>query len=101
MRKSRSARLLVSVVVEELAIWVDGFGLGFFVWRRYVVVYFLILCARYNAGIVTDEMIDQPKRLFVAIGVLEALGVALGMASAGKTFDALFWGFFWQCGSVL
>ncbi|GMN40180.1 hypothetical protein TIFTF001_009414 [Ficus carica] len=48
----------------------------------YVVVYFLILYTRYNAGVVTDEMIDQPKKLFVAIGALEALGVALGMASA-------------------
>lgn len=48
------------------------------------MVYFLILYTRYNAGVVTDEMIDQPKKLFVAIGALEALGVALGMASAGK-----------------
>lgn len=52
-------------------------------WYRYVVMYFLILGMRYNAGIVTNEMMDQPKRLYVAIGLLEAVGVALGMASAG------------------
>ena len=46
-------------------------------------MYFVILYTRYNGGIVTDEMIAQPKSLFVAIGVLEALGVALGMAAAG------------------
>ncbi|EXB79628.1 hypothetical protein L484_011568 [Morus notabilis] len=58
------------------------FFLAQFTTFGYVVVYFLILYMRYNEGIVTDEMIDQPKRLFVAIGALEALGVALGMASA-------------------
>ncbi|KAM6543821.1 hypothetical protein CsatB_008268 [Cannabis sativa] len=48
----------------------------------YVIVYFVILYMRYNGGLVTDEMMAQPKSLFVAIGVLEALGVVLGMASA-------------------
>ncbi|KAL5559941.1 hypothetical protein UlMin_036152 [Ulmus minor] len=48
----------------------------------YVVIYFSILYMRYKSGIVTDEMIAQPKLLFAAIGILEALGVAAGMASA-------------------
>ncbi|XP_062097195.1 protein CLT2, chloroplastic isoform X2 [Humulus lupulus] len=48
----------------------------------YVIVYFVILYMRYNGGVVTDEMMAQPKSLYVAIGVLEALGVALGMVAA-------------------
>lgn len=51
---------------------------------RYVVIYFSILYARYRMGIVTDEMIGLPKSRFMAIGILEALGVASGMASAGR-----------------
>lgn len=49
----------------------------------YVAVYFTILYLRYRAGIVTKEMLALPKSRFVAIGALEALGVASGMASAG------------------
>lgn len=52
--------------------------------RRYVVIYFSILYARYRAGIVTKEMISVPKSRFVAIGILEALGVATGMYAAGN-----------------
>ncbi|WRX30289.1 Chloroquine-resistance transporter-like - like 1 [Theobroma cacao] len=48
----------------------------------YVVIYFSILFVRYRAGIVTNEMLGLPKSRFIAIGVLEALGVASGMASA-------------------
>ncbi|KAF3334132.1 crt 3-like protein [Carex littledalei] len=48
----------------------------------YVAVYFTILYLRYRAGIVTKEMLALPKSRFVAIGALEALGVASGMASA-------------------
>nr|CAD1837770.1 unnamed protein product [Ananas comosus var. bracteatus] len=39
----------------------------------------------YRLGIVTKEMLALPKTRFMAIGVLEALGVALGM-SAGARF---------------
>ncbi|XVF39670.1 hypothetical protein PTKIN_Ptkin01aG0051800 [Pterospermum kingtungense] len=49
---------------------------------RYVVIYFSILFMRYRAGIVTNEMLALPKSRFAAIGILEALGVASGMASA-------------------
>ncbi|XP_021284387.1 protein CLT2, chloroplastic [Herrania umbratica] len=48
----------------------------------YVVIYFSILFVRYRAGIVTNEMLGLPKSRFIAIGILEALGVASGMASA-------------------
>ena len=54
--------------------------------RRYVSIYFSILYMRYRAGIVTDEMIALPKSPFLAIGILEAIGVASGMASAGILF---------------
>lgn len=47
----------------------------------YVVVYFSILYLRYRAGIVTDEMLALPKFRFLAVGALEALGVASGMAA--------------------
>lgn len=53
--------------------------------RSYVIIYFSILFARYRSGIVTDEMIGLPKSRFVAIGALEALGVASGMAAAGTS----------------
>ena len=56
---------------------------------RYVAIYFSILYIRYRAGIVTDEMIALPKSRFMAIGILEALGVASGMASAGIIFIQL------------
>ncbi|XP_044510630.1 protein CLT2, chloroplastic [Mangifera indica] len=48
----------------------------------YVVIYFSILYTRYRMGIVSDEMIGVPKSRFMAIGILEALGAASGMASA-------------------
>lgn len=47
----------------------------------YVVVYFSILYCRYQAGIVTDEMLSLPKIPFLAVGLLEALGAASGMAA--------------------
>ncbi|KAG5566337.1 hypothetical protein RHGRI_002067 [Rhododendron griersonianum] len=50
--------------------------------RRYVVVYFSILYIRYQAGIVTDEMLSLPKAPYLAVGLLEALGAASGMAAA-------------------
>lgn len=50
---------------------------------RYVAIYFSILYIRYRAGIVTNEMLALPKWRFMAIGILEALGVATGMAAGG------------------
>ncbi|KAL8131046.1 protein CLT2, chloroplastic [Apium graveolens] len=47
----------------------------------YVIIYVSILYIRYNAGIVTDEMMAIPKFRFVIIGLLEALGVVAGMSS--------------------
>ncbi|XP_076960633.1 protein CLT1, chloroplastic-like [Bidens hawaiensis] len=47
----------------------------------YVVVYFSILHFRYRAGIVTDEMLSMPKAPLLAVGLLEALGAACGMAA--------------------
>jgi hypothetical protein len=47
-------------------------------------VYFSILFIRFRAGIVTREMLALPKAQFMLIGLLEALGVASGMASAGN-----------------
>ncbi|ONI35423.1 hypothetical protein PRUPE_1G535300 [Prunus persica] len=58
------------------------FFLAQFTTFGYVIIYFSILFARYRSGIVTDEMISLPKSRFVAIGALEALGVASGMAAA-------------------
>ncbi|GLT79934.1 hypothetical protein SLA2020_514000 [Shorea laevis] len=58
------------------------FFLAQFITFGYVVIYFSILYIRYRSGIVTDEMIALPKWRFMVIGVLEALGVASGMASA-------------------
>ncbi|KAL5217458.1 hypothetical protein ABZP36_018142 [Zizania latifolia] len=48
----------------------------------YVIVYFSILFIRYRAGIVTKEMLALPKSRFMLIGILEAVGVASGMAAA-------------------
>jgi len=45
---------------------------------------------RYRAGIVTDEMLALPKWRFMAIGALEALGVATGMAAGGIGILVLF-----------
>ncbi|XP_048331945.2 protein CLT2, chloroplastic isoform X2 [Ziziphus jujuba] len=57
------------------------FFLAQFTTFGYVVIYFSILGMRYHAGIVTDEMLAQPKSRFVVIGVLEALGLATGMSA--------------------
>ncbi|CAD6270008.1 unnamed protein product [Miscanthus lutarioriparius] len=48
---------------------------------RYVAVYFSILYARCRSGVVTRDMLGLPKHRFVAIGLLEALGVASGMSA--------------------
>ncbi|KAF9589096.1 hypothetical protein IFM89_018827 [Coptis chinensis] len=47
----------------------------------YVLVYFSILYFRYHVGIVTDEMLSMPKAPFLAVGLLEALAAASGMAA--------------------
>ncbi|XP_020550287.1 protein CLT3, chloroplastic isoform X2 [Sesamum indicum] len=47
----------------------------------YVIVYFSILYLRYQAGKVTDEMLSLPKSPLIAIGLLEALAAASGMAA--------------------
>ncbi|KAF5745013.1 hypothetical protein HS088_TW07G00594 [Tripterygium wilfordii] len=47
----------------------------------YIIVYFSILHLRHQAGIVTDEMLSMPKTPFLAVGLLEALGAASGMAA--------------------
>ncbi|KAL4288760.1 hypothetical protein HN51_057151 [Arachis hypogaea] len=59
------------------------FFLAQFTTFGYVVVYFSILYIRDRAGIVSDEMLAIPKLRFLAIGFLEALGVATGMFAAG------------------
>ena len=46
-------------------------------------MYFSILYARYRSGVVTRDMLELPKSRFVAIGLLEALGVASGMSAGG------------------
>ncbi|KAL6645040.1 hypothetical protein ACP70R_016648 [Stipagrostis hirtigluma subsp. patula] len=58
------------------------FFLAQFTTFGYVLVYFSVLFVRYRAGIVTREMLALPKSRFVLIGLLEALGVASGMAAA-------------------
>ncbi|XP_038714766.1 protein CLT2, chloroplastic-like isoform X2 [Tripterygium wilfordii] len=58
------------------------FFLAQFTTFGYVLIYFSMLYVRYHAGLVTDEMIALPKSPFMAIGILEALGVATGMAAA-------------------
>ncbi|XP_075506180.1 protein CLT1, chloroplastic-like [Primulina tabacum] len=47
----------------------------------YVFVYFSILYLRYQAGKVTDEMLSLPKFPLIAVGFLEALAAASGMAA--------------------
>ncbi|PKA58625.1 hypothetical protein AXF42_Ash008912 [Apostasia shenzhenica] len=54
----------------------------------YVVVYFSILYCRYQAGIVTDEMLSVPKTPFLFVGLLEALGAASGMAAGAVLLGA-------------
>ena len=61
-----------------------------------MVVYFSILYCRYQAGIVTDEMLSLPKIPFLAVGLLEALGAASGMA-AGGIYKSLLLHFFLFC----
>lgn len=51
-----------------------------------MLVYFSILYCRYQAGIVTDEMLSLPKTPFLAVGLLEALGAACGMAAGGELY---------------
>jgi hypothetical protein len=51
---------------------------------RYVAVYFSMLYTRYRTGLVTRDMLALPKHRFVAIGLLEALGVAAGMSAGGS-----------------
>lgn len=58
------------------------FFLALFSTFGYVLVYFSMLYLRYRAHIVTDEMLKLPKSRFIAVGFLEALGVASGMAAA-------------------
>ncbi|KAK9154642.1 hypothetical protein Sjap_002122 [Stephania japonica] len=57
------------------------FFLAQFATFGYVLVYFSILYFRRHAGIVTDEMLCLPKAPFLAIGFLEALAAASGMAA--------------------
>ncbi|XP_042457784.1 protein CLT1, chloroplastic-like [Zingiber officinale] len=57
------------------------FFLAQFATFGYLVVYFSILYTRYQAGIVTDEMLSLPKTKFLAVGFLEALAAASGMAA--------------------
>ncbi|KAL6616721.1 hypothetical protein ACP70R_038991 [Stipagrostis hirtigluma subsp. patula] len=57
------------------------FFLAQFATFGYVVVYFSILYLRYQAGIVTDEMLSLPQKPFLAVGLLEAFGAASGMAA--------------------
>ncbi|XP_029125519.1 protein CLT3, chloroplastic isoform X2 [Cajanus cajan] len=54
----------------------------------YVIVYFSILYMRYQAGIVTDEMLSMPKTPFLVVGLLEALGAATGMAAGAMLSGA-------------
>ena len=57
---------------------------------RYVMAYFSILYLRRRANIVTEEMLSLPKSRFMAIGFLEALGIATGMAAAGNKIIKLY-----------
>lgn len=50
----------------------------------YVIVYASFLFFRYRSGIVTKQMLDLPKKPFIAVGALEALGLATGMAAAAN-----------------
>ncbi|KAL8545059.1 hypothetical protein ACS0TY_005313 [Phlomoides rotata] len=57
------------------------FFLAQFATVGYVIVYFSILYLRYQAGKVTDEMLSLPQSPLIAIGLLEALAAASGMAA--------------------
>lgn len=67
----------------------------------YVIVYFSILYLRHRANIVTDEMISLPKSRLLAVGLLEALGIATGMTAAGITIIQYFRFFLWAEISIL
>jgi hypothetical protein len=54
----------------------------------YVIAYSTILFIRFQAGIVTKEMLGLPKLQFIALGALEALGIASGMAAAANLAGA-------------
>lgn len=67
----------------------------------YVLIYFSILYVRYHTGKVTDEMLSLPKMPYVAVGLLEALAAASGMAAgailSGATIPILSQSFLvWQ-----
>ncbi|XP_028777757.1 protein CLT2, chloroplastic isoform X2 [Neltuma alba] len=57
------------------------FFLAQFTTFGYVIIYFTILYIRYRAGVVTRDMMAIPKLRFLAVGFLEALGVATGMSA--------------------
>lgn len=61
---------------------------------RYVLVYFSILHFRYQAGKVTDEMLSLPKFPLIAVGLLEALAAASGMAAGGNALMIYLWHMF-------
>jgi drug/metabolite transporter (DMT)-like permease len=54
----------------------------------YVIAYGTFLAVRYKSGTVTKEMLELPKLPFVALGGLEALGLASGMAAAANLSGA-------------
>ncbi|CAM6037763.1 unnamed protein product [Sphagnum compactum] len=54
----------------------------------YVIAYSTILFIRYRTGIVTKEMLALPKLQFIALGALEAVGIASGMAAAANIAGA-------------
>ncbi|KAL9234818.1 hypothetical protein vseg_009643 [Gypsophila vaccaria] len=57
------------------------FFLAQFATFGYVIVYFTILYLRRRAGIVTNEMLSLPQLPYIAVGLLEALAAASGMAA--------------------
>jgi hypothetical protein len=60
------------------------------IFTRYVVVYFSILYIRRQAGIITEEMLSLPQTPFLAVGLLEALAAASGMAAASKLLPIIY-----------
>ncbi|XP_020550286.1 protein CLT3, chloroplastic isoform X1 [Sesamum indicum] len=63
---------------QRFSLWIYPFPCAS---KVYVIVYFSILYLRYQAGKVTDEMLSLPKSPLIAIGLLEALAAASGMAA--------------------
>lgn len=55
----------------------------------YVVVYFSILAVRVKRGLVTKKMLEYPKWKFVAIGFMEACGLALSFPAAARLPGAM------------